>query len=288
MPDFYRKKWFIVPHDEYPADNTLHLGQLVGSIDTISDSLNRTTLVAPQSSEINETFQTNSDITVFNNRTLYANLAVSSPFTPANLETGFRVNENDNLKFQIDVMQTQIFSPSDDYAKASFQASQQEPEMVNYMKKFPRPWKKNVFMITGRKVGKAMTVNRDEMDGFEQKIKIGFDVEGAAKVEASLDMDWKQGLKIGSLSEKPCIFAVHLRRVLYHADPDKPVTTKILFKGAVMGKDDKRKDEEEEDEGIELVFHGMAEEGPRADKFDFNIVSKKTPSGEEEEFLVKK
>jgi hypothetical protein len=284
MPDFYRKKWFIVPHDEYPADETLHLGQLVGSIDAISDSLNRTTLFAPQASEIKETFQTNYDIAVLKNCTVHANLAVESPFSPADLEIGAGVNENDNLRFQIDVVQTQIFSPSDDYAKSIFQASQQESEMINYMKKFPWQWKKNLFMITGRKVGKAITVNRNEMEGFEQRARIGFSVQEAAKIEASLEMDWKQGLKIGSLNDQPCVFAVHLRKVLYHSNVEEPVNTKILFKGAVMGKDDKRKEEDEE--GVELAFDKVVTEGPRVDRFDFHSVSKKTSNGEEEEFLV--
>jgi len=281
MPDFYKKKWFIVPHEEFPADSTLHLGQLVGSIDTISDSLNRTTRFAPSS--VNETLQTNFDATVSNDRTLHGSLTLSSPFSPASVDIGGGIKQDDQLKLKIDVVQTQIFSPSDDYVKGNFQASQQEPEMVNYMRKGPWPWKRNVFMITGRKVGKAMTVGRDQEDGFEQKAKIGFNVDGVVTVQADLDLDWKRGLNIGSFSEQPCVFAIHLRKVIYHANLEKPVTTKIVF-GGVMGEDDKK---EEKVEQVELVFDKVENEGPRVDKFDFEIVTKTGLNGEEEEFLVR-
>jgi hypothetical protein len=284
MTSFYPKKWFIVPHDEYPASKTLPLGQLISGITTISHSLNRKTLVAPPPSEINETFQTNFDLTAFKIHGLHANLGVSSPLAPASLEAGGGVDGNNNLTFKADVVQTQTFSPSDDYAKASFQASQKESEMVNHLKKSPMTWNRKVFMITGRKVGKAMTLNRDEVAGFEQKAKIGFNVEQAATVQANLDMNWKKSLKIGSLTEQPCVFAVQLRRVKYHADPRKPVTTEDFVKNAVMGKDDDERDEEEED--MELTFDRMDDEGPRVDKYDFDTVVMTGLDGGEEEFLV--
>ncbi|KAE9381038.1 hypothetical protein N431DRAFT_439935 [Stipitochalara longipes BDJ] len=282
MSAFYKKKWFIVPHEEYPADSTLHLGQLVGSIDTVSDSLNRTTRIAPYS--INETLQTNFNTTVTSNRTIHGGFDLSSPFSPASLGLGGGIKQDDEVKLEIDVVQTQIFSPTDDYAKSNFQASQQEPEMVNYMRKSPWEWKKNVFMIAGRKVGKAMTVNRDQGDGFDQKAKLGFDIQGAATIQADLDLDWKRSLNIKSFSEQPCVFAVHLRKVVYHADPEKPVTSKIVV-GGVMGKDDEGEVEEVKD--MELLFDEMTDEGPRVDKWDYRTVVQNASHGEEDEFLVK-
>jgi len=282
MPAFYKKKWFIVPHEESPADSTLHLGQLVGSIDTVSDSLNRMTRITPSS--INETLQTNFNATVTSNCTLHGGLDLSSPLAPASLGLGGGMKQDDELKLEIDVVQTQIFSPTDDYAKSNFQASQQDTEMVNYMRKSPWEWKKNVFMIAGRKVGKAMTVNRDQGHGFDQKAKLGFDVGETVTVQADLDLDWKRSLDIKSFSAQPCVFAVHLRKVIYHADPEKPVTTKIVY-GGVMGKDDEG--EVEEVQEMELLFDKMDDEGPRVDEWDYRTVIQNASHGEEDEFLVK-
>jgi hypothetical protein len=282
MSGYYPKKWFIVPHDEYPASKTLPLGQLVGGIAKISHSLNRTKIIAPQPSEIIETLQINSDITIFKNHAIHANVGASSPLAPASGEAGGGADGNSNLTFKADVVQTQTFSPSDDYAKTNFNASREETEMVNHLKKML--WNRKVFMITGRKVGKAMTVSRDEASGFEQKVKIGLTVQQAATVNANLDMNWKKGLKIGNLTEEPCVFAVQLRRVLYHSDPKKSVTTKAFVKGAVMGKDDEDKEEVEEE--MQLVFDRMTEEAPRVDEYNYESVIMVGPDGEKEEFLV--
>lgn len=290
MAPFYPKKWYIVPHDEYPASTTLPLGQLISSIDTISHSLNRKTLVAPPPSQINNTLQTFSSIALFKNRALHANLGVSSPLGPAGGNLGGGGKNYDSVQMKMDVVQTQIFSPGDEYAKANFDASREETEMVNYLKKRWLGLKvpmgsKRVFMITARKIGKAITVTRDDVSSFDVKAKIGLAVQPGVNVEASLDAEWKKGLKIGGFSEEPCVFAVQLRRLLYHADPLREVTTEQFVKSAVMGKEEEGK--EGEDGGkAEVEFEGLSEEGPRVDKYDFDIAVMKGPCGEEE-FWVK-
>lgn len=108
---FYPNKWYIVPHDEYPAATTLPLGQLISSIDTISHSLNRKTLIAPPQSEISNTIQTSSTIEPFKNRTLHVNADVSSPSVPASGVIGGGDEGKNNVKLDVDVVQTQIFSP---------------------------------------------------------------------------------------------------------------------------------------------------------------------------------
>jgi len=130
-----------------------------------------------------------------------------------------------------------------------------------------------------------MTVKRDKANSFEQKAKIGFNIEQAATAEANSDVNWKKSLKIGSLSEQPCVFAVQLRRVLYRADPKKPVAAEGFVKNAMMGIDDEGKEEEEED--IELAFDRMDKEGPGVDKYDFDSVIMTGPDGRGEEFPVK-
>ena len=73
----------------------------------------------------------------------------------------------------IDVVQTQIFSPGDDCAKTNFNVSRKETKMINYLNKEKHELgipvgSKNVFMVTARKIGKAMTVTRDEVLGFDR------------------------------------------------------------------------------------------------------------------------
>ncbi|KFY91997.1 hypothetical protein V500_04380 [Pseudogymnoascus sp. VKM F-4518 (FW-2643)] len=293
MSPFYPRKWFIVPHDEYPAATTLPLGQLISSIDTISHSLNRKTLIAPPPREINNTIQTSSSIELFKNRALHADFNASSPIAPAGGNIGGGGERSDRVKMDIDVVHTQIFSPTDDYAKTNFNASRKETEMVNYLKKKKLGLKvplgsKNVFIVTARKIGKSTTITRDEVLGVDAKAKAGLDVQGAVNVEASLDAEWKKVLRIGGFSEEPCVFAVQVRKVLYHADPGREVTTEQFVKSAVMGKGGGEEENEEEDEDGEVgvEFEGLSEEGPRVDKYDFDIVAMKGP-WEEEEFVIK-
>jgi len=290
---FYLKKRYIVPHDEYPAATTLPLGQLISSIDTISHSLNRKTLTAPSQSEINSTIQTSSTIELFKNRTLHANVDFSSPPAPAGGGVGGGGEGKNNVKLDVDVVQTQIFSPGDDYAKANFNASRTETEMINYLNKKKFGLKaplgsRSVFMITARKIGKAMTVTREEASGFDIKAKIGLEVQAGVKVEACLDAEWKKGLKITGFNEAPCVFAVQLRKVLYHADPGREVTTEQFVKSAVMGKTDEAEEKKENNDGgeVRVEYERLSEEEPWVDDYDFDVVSMTGPGGEEE-FVVK-
>lgn len=256
MAPFYPKKWYIVPHDENPATTTLPsgqvvkslpLGQLISSVDEISHSLNRKTLIAPEPEDIKDTLQTSSKIELFKNHALHASLKVSGTGTPASGEAGRGADGNDKMTLDIDVVQTQVLSPTDDYAKDNFNASREETEMKNYLNKKKLGLKvpvgsKMVLMITARKIGKALTIMRDDASGFDAKVKTGLDVHPGMNVEASLDADWKKGLKIGVFTEEPCVFAVQVRKVNYHADPQKAVTTMQFVKSAVWG------DSEDEDE----------------------------------------
>jgi len=284
MPLIYPKKWYLVPHEEYPA-STLPLGRLVGGINEISHPLNRKTLVIPPLTDIIETTQTNFDVTIFQNSKIHGGADASSPFSPFSLEGSGGVNGDNKNTVSVDVVQTQILRPSDEYAKECFNASRGETEMANYLKNLP--WNRNVFMITGRKVGRAITINRDEKASIEQKAKIGLNIQQTVNLGANLDMNWKKGLKIGSLTDKePCVFAVQLKRVNYHGNPAKPVTTKDYVKNAVFGRDDEDKEEEEEEEDQEYVADGIIDEGPRVDKYDYDSVRMAGPEGEEE-FMVR-
>jgi hypothetical protein len=208
MAPFYPKKWYIVPHDEYPATTTLPSGQLISSVDEISHSRNRKTLVAPQPSEIKSTLQTSSKFEIFKKHALHSSLKVSATGAPASEEAGGGGEGNDKVTMDIDVVQTQIFSPGDDYAKGNFSASRKETEMMNYLKKKKLGLKvplgsKNVLMITARKIGKAMTLHRDEVPDFDATAKIGLDIPPGVNVEASPDAEWKKGLKLGGFTEEP-------------------------------------------------------------------------------------
>ena len=294
MAPLYPKKWFIVPHDEYDANKALFLGQLIESIETISHPLNRTTLIAPPASEVTTTIQTSSSIQLFNNGALHAKFNVLSSAAPTSANAGRGFERNDNVKMDIDVVRTEIFSPGDDYARANFNASRKEKEMINYLNKKRFGLRvpvgsKNVFMITARKIGKAATVSHDEASDFDVKAKLGLEVHPAMKVEASLESKWKKGLKIRGFNEGPFVFAVQVRKVLYRADPEKEVTTEQYVRSAVMEKKEEEEDvEREEDirEEIGVTFEALSEEGPRIDKYDYDVVSVKGLHGEDE-FVVK-
>lgn len=292
MAPLFPKKWFIVPHDEYDANKALFLGQLIESIETISHPLNRTTLIPPPASQVTTTIQTSSSIQLFNNGALRAKFNVLSSTAPTSANAGRGFERKDGVKMDIDVVQTEIFSPGDDYARENFNASRNEKEMINYLNKKIFGLRvpvgsKNVFMITARKIGKATAVSHDEASNFDVKAKLGLEVHPTMKVEASLESEWKKVLKIRGFNEGPFVFAVQVRKVLYRADPEKEVTTEQYVKSAVMEKEEEDVEREEDiGEEIGVTFESLSEEGPRIDKYDYDVVSVKGLYGEDK-FVVK-
>ncbi|KAE9364147.1 hypothetical protein N431DRAFT_519347 [Stipitochalara longipes BDJ] len=264
-------------------------GQLIGSIDDISHSLNPTTLIRPKPSVINNTVQTNSTIEVFKNSALHTKLALTTPKAPVSGHIGRSGEGKGSKKIVVDVVQTESFAPTDSYSKEAFDASRKETDMINYLQQrnlLGLRWPigtRNIFMITARKIGKKMTVTSDDVSGFDTKAKVGLNVQPGVNIEATLDADWESGIKIKEFSAQACVFAVQVRKVKYHADPTREVTTKKFVKSTVFGKEDEGAEGDGDDaDEIAVEYGGLSEEGPTLDSWDEMIV----PVGEEN-FVVK-
>lgn len=290
MPSLYPKKWFVVPHDEYPADK-LPLGQLVGGIEDISHSLNRKTRLAPPPSDVTETVQTSYHQSLFHNQNLQAHVSADVSLAPvgANLGGGSGMDRNNTIS--ADLVLTQLLRPSDEYVSRCFAAARPEAEMARHLRQ-RRPWNRKVFMVTGRKVGRAIAVQRDDSRSWNQDVGASVDLGVGVQVGAGLATDWKKGLQITSLTAEPCVFAVQLKRVKYGGDSDE-VSTKDYVKGAVFERDNDEQEASSDDEenatvGDEVyVANGITEEEPRVDRYDYDSVLVLGPDGrEEEQFLV--
>ena len=135
-------------------------------------------------------------------------------------------------------------------------------------------WDKEYFMITARKIGKKMTVTSDDVSGFDAKAKVGLDIQPGVGIEATLDANWKSGIKIKEFSAQARVFAVQVRKVKYHADPMREVTTKKFVKSAVFGKEDEEAEGDGDDaDNIVVEYGGLSDEGPTVDSLDDMIVS---------------
>lgn len=238
---------------------------------------------------INNTAQTNSTIEVFKNSALHTKLALTAPGAPVSGHIGGGGDGKDSKKIVVDVVHTQSFAPTDSYSKEAFDTSRKETDMINYLEQrtlLGLRWPigtRNIFMITARKIGKKVTVTSDNVSGFDAKAKVGLDVQPGVDIEATLDADWKSGVKIKEFSAQACVFAVQVRKVKYHADPTREVTTKNFVKSAVFRKEDEEAEGDGDDaDDIVVEYGGLSDEGPTVDSWDDMIVSMG-----EENFVVK-
>lgn len=290
MSPGYPKKWFIVPHEEFPAES-LPLGQLLGGIDKISHPLNRTMRKHPTPGDVTRTMQTNFNMSLSYKKNMRAEVDAEAPLPSATGEAGAGAGAgvDDNISNNADAVFTEILRPSDEYAGQSFAAARDETEMANHLR-HKRWWKRKVFMVTGRKVGWAITINRNDSKSFDEHVKAALDLRGPAKLGAVLSGDWKSKLRITSLTAMPCVFAIQLKRVKYHGTSNN-VKTEDYDKNAVFERENQEpeEDSEEEDEGDSnkvFVADGVLEEAPWVDQFDYDSVLLTGPDGEEETFMV--